>query len=209
MVFNNVYEMLTPPAVIKKSWLVEYFDGSALNNRWVLTTNVGTATETMVDTVDEGHEVKSGTITNDDANLDLGDIHHYDFNGCVCIWIYRRVAPGEADVGFYNTSAMAQSTGAQIALMQDRSSNTFKKLLTGGTSFGAGVDTSIAVDTSFHRIKIDILASNVNGYLNGILEATSTASQPTIKMQPCRRNVRRVSGQPGQSNCRYAEAYNT
>ena len=98
MVFNNVYEMITPPHVLKKTWLVEWFDGDDVKSYWTKYDRAGTGTHAMSDVVDEGFQYTTDTTTNDSGGIDFNSISHYSPTGSVFICAMRKENASQAQI---------------------------------------------------------------------------------------------------------------
>jgi len=205
MVFNNVYEMITSPAVVKKSWFVDYCDGDAIRAWWTRTDNIGTGSDGSDDAVNSGIFVQSGSASVNNSHLNFGDIRHYSNTASVCEFVYRRNLAGLSDVGLSNpTGSMYQN---DMMVIDDRSTQTFKRLATNDTGTETFSNSSIGVNTSNTRVRLEINSSNARMWIAGILEVTKTTDLPTVKLQPIISAFRLTTNVA--THLIYYEAYNT
>lgn len=195
MVFNNVYEMITPPHVLKKSWFVDYFDGSQMRSWWT----VGVGTFVMLDAVDGGLQM-TGTGNN---WILFNAKRHYEETGSVfeAVTTAVDITSTTFTMGATNTGGI---TGNLIyaGVRTVTSSNFTLESRNGGTTSTGG---STAIDTNPHRHRIELFSSSAQYHLDNILEVTITTNLPAAKLQPL------WFGQANQSGAsiRYFEAYTT
>jgi len=195
MVFNSVYEMITPPHVLKKSWFVDYFDGDQLNDWW----SIGAGTFEGLDAIDGGLKM-TGAGNN---WLLFGAKRHYEETGCVfeAITTAVDITSTTFTMGGTNTGGI---TGNLIyaGVRTSTSANFTLESRNGGTTSTGGSTTA---DLNSHRHKIELFSSNAKYTLDGILDVTMTTNLPAARMQPL------WFGQAVQNGAsiRYFEAYNT
>ena len=181
MVFENIYEMVEVPSVLKKSWFVEWFNGAQLKSYWDQNDINGVGAFVMADGVDEGFSLSSGAIASDKSSIIVGNTdRHFSPVGSVCIAIARRVStPGRMFLGFGNrTDGDLGNTPDESIRFDDISTLTFKRFTTINGVSSTAVDTSVAIDTNFHRIRQEATPTTVTGFIDGILEATITTNLP-------------------------------
>jgi len=196
MTFENVYEMITPPNVLKKSWFVDYFDGDAARAWW--TTN--SATPIMDDAID------GGLKWNDTGNqwITFNNIRHYDDSASVFVAILKsndltvsQLAAG----GTFDAASMA----ADLVLVGERTSSDANFMILSVNGGNSTTGSSIAIDTNFHKHQATLQASTALYHLDGILEATHTTNLPNAgRLQPVWFAQNNIGGA-----IRYFEAYNT
>jgi len=85
MTFDSVYEISTSPRLIKKQWFVDYFDGDTPRSWWHRTNDSGSSTFSMVDGLNEGVQLVTGTSTSEFINIAFNNINQYSPTGCVVI----------------------------------------------------------------------------------------------------------------------------
>lgn len=208
MTFENVLEMVSPPHVVKKSWFVDYFDGDALRAWWNLNDVVGTGSVAMVDAIDGGLRLTSGTTTADNTQLTFNNIRHYLETSCSCISTWKRnSASGVCNVGLKNP--ITQMYGLHLFMGDDRNDQTFKRLITNSITSLTTVNTDVLVDTAFHKWVLEIISST-NGTLklDGILKATVSIDLPTLRLQPTI-SAFALDSIACQTDIRYFEVFNT
>jgi len=213
MVFENVYEMITPPSVIKKSWFVEWFYGAALKSYWDQNNIQGVNTFAMVDDIDGGFSIATTANDNDAGSIVAANAErHFSPVGCVQIAVVRRVlANGNYRVGLGNRTDgnFANNPDESIRLV-DMSTLTFLRVQTRNGGSATNIDTSIAVNTNFHRIQQELTSTTAQVMIDGILEVTSTTNLPlaSSKLYVAFRAAS-LGANLGESRISYMEAFNT
>jgi len=204
MTFNNVYEMITPPSVIKKTWFVDYFGGDDLRAWWTFTDIEGTGTNSMLDSVDGGFEIRTGAFDDNESSINFNDIRHYSNTGAVNESITAAIAATRFRSGFSENTDMSNS----FALVDMDSDNTNYEVSTDDGTTETGTSTGIAVDTTTRRHKLQLGSANVKHSIDGILKVTKTTNLPDQRQQPFFAVKSRATN-PKTGTIRYMEAYNT
>jgi len=207
MVFNNVYEMITRPAVLKKSWFVDYFDGDDIKAYWTFTDHLGTGSSAMVDAIDGGFAITTDTGTNNRSSINFNNIRHHDMGSC---WIEI--------VSKFDNSANATYTGlgengdfgnsggtAGISIQSWTAQTNFRIATSDSTTFSS-TSTGVALDANFHRTKLRNDATNGQLWLDGILKVTKTTNLPNEKGQPFFK-VQTTNSTAAVGTIRYFEVY--
>ncbi len=200
---RSLYEQLYHPHQIAKQRVVERFDGDALDERW--TAASGAAGGAMFDAVDDGF----GTTHSGDGSQawHFNNIHHYEPTGCVFIIISKRTAGTTSDfiqVGLVKSDFF--TTTDDRFHISNNGGSTFYQLITEDVS-ATTTNTSIAVDTIYHKLQGELNSSSGRLWMDGVLEATSTTNLPNAPLQPYIRSNRATTDY--NAHFRYYEAYNT
>ena len=178
----SMIESLEPSkAIISKSHFVEWFDGDVLDSVWEQNNIIGVGTYAMVDAIDEGFRLAVDAVNPQLSSITAGkSLQHFDPTSSIISSVQRRSsAQGTVQWGLGNrTDGDLGNTLDQSATFQEVSTLTFVRLSTINTLSQSTVDTSLPVNTNFHHTKIDLSASNVQGIIDGILEATLTTDLP-------------------------------
>jgi len=202
MVFNNVYEMTTAPHVLKKSWFVEYFYGNDVKAYWTKNSVSGSPTFTMQDILSEGFEI-DGISGSSRGSITFNNLRQFDPDASVFLCTCKLVAVGNFFCGL--GSATDLSGGDDLCVATCRTAETFFTLTTSDNGVGSTTqaNTSINIDTSFHRFKSTLDGTTATLSMDGILETTATSQYPATKMQPF------FMAQGDEARIRYYEAYTT
>lgn len=203
---ESLYEHLFPLTTVMKQRVVENFDGDTLNERWQTNNVLGTNTFQMADVIDGGFEIITGTSANDDGSISFNDKRQYNFNASVIIFVMQQItaASYRCQAGFTDSNNLPSGDSAYI---DNNTSFTNYRLLTfnGG---GTAANLSVALDQLLHSFKVETKASSVDGFIDGVLDATNTTNLPDIKMQPVFQ-VKTLTTASKTGRCSYLEAYNT
>ncbi len=161
----------------------------------------------MVDEIGQGFNITTLAGLNDGLNFTFGDFRQYNFDAAICIGVARAVegTDGLCLIGFHNESATFDRF-AEVGKEALLNANFVLETQDGGAI--TTVASSIPHNTDFHRHQIELLDTNALYTLDGILEATSTATLPTVRLQPLFRGVNRVAA-VRSFRYKYIEAYNT
>ncbi len=195
MTFDSIYEIITPPQLLKKAWFVDYFDGDSIRSWW----SIGAGTFATKNIINGGLEML-GTGNN---WIIMGAKRHYNEQGCVfeAITTAVDITSTTFTMGGTNTGGI---TGDLIyaGVRTGTSSNWVLESRNGGTNSTGG---STAIDLNPHRHKIELFPSMAEYHVDRVLEVTTTTNLPDARQQPL------WFGQSNQSGASimYFEAYNT
>ena len=181
MVFENILSMVSPPENIKKSWFQEWFYGAQLKSYWNQNDITGVGTFGMAFGVDEGFSISSGAVAMDKSSIIAGNTdRHFSPVGSVNISVSRRVsAVGRLFCGLGNRSdGDLGNTPDESIRYDDINTLTFKRITTINGVNATAVNTSVAVDLLFHRVRQELTPTTATGFIDGILEATITTDLP-------------------------------
>ena len=204
---RSVYELLTPPHVLRKTHFWDWFSGTTLKNAWATDDISGSGhTYRMVDDIDQGFEIFGTEGSNQGRITFSTPVEHYDPDNSVCIAVWKAV--GDAGnrqllVGFSD----ATDTAASFAVWKDRESQTTKQIRSRDNAAGSATDVAAVslTDTVFHNYKLDLDGVTMRGSLDGVLEVLKTDKYPTDLMAP---SVHQVNlGSSGPLRIKYYEAY--
>ena len=212
MVFDNIYEMVEVPSVLKKSWFIEWFNGAQLKSYWDQNNINGVGAFAMADGVDEGFSKSTDVNISDKSSIIAGNAErHFSPVGSVNIAIAKREsAVGRLIVGFgTRTDGDLNNTPDDGTAFQDFDTNTFKRLSSVNDVDQTTTDTSVAVDLLFHRYRQELTSTTVKGIIDGILGATITTDLPSgsTKMY-CGILSATLSASATETRIRYMEAFN-
>ena len=204
MTFANVYEMLTPPAIVKKTWFVDYFDGDDKKAWWTFTDIVGTGSSAMLDSVDGGFQITTGATDDNESSINFNQIRHY-FNTAAIIEVTAAaIAATRFRAGFSEDTDMTNS----FALVDMDSDNVNYETSTDDGTTETGTSTGIAVDTTTRKHKLILSSADVKHFIDGILKVTKTTNLPDAAQQPFFAVKARSTGAK-TGTIRYMEAFNT
>jgi len=209
MTFDNVYEMITPPVVQKKSWFVDYFDGDDKRAWWTFTDISGTGGSSMIDEIDEGFEVTTGASNGNRSSINFNDIRHYDVDNFVLIAVARIIFEdsGRMMVGAADGADLSESGTFSGVGMGFTGASTIAMLIEDGTT-ETEISTGVTDEPFWFQYMIKTTPTAYRGFMDGILRATGTATLPSGKVQPVFLAMAATnSARPAR--IRYLEVYNT
>ena len=203
--FTSMYESFQALTSVQVAHVVEWFSGNDRDtDRWNLT---GGGTAVMQDSVDGGILVQSTAAANNKTSLNFNDKHHYAHNGSILIAVAR-----QSNTTFYTGSiGLSDETvdnGTDLALFEMNELNTFIKARSADASTASSTDTTVATDTTWHSMKIELASGNIFYDIDGVEEVDKTTNRPTIKLQPIV-FAQEGGGKVGDIQCRFMEVYNT
>ena len=179
---SSLLQVLVPSnETLPLSHFIEYFDGDVLDSIWDQNNIVGTGTYAMVDAIDEGFRVAVDAINPQVSSIIAGNSErHFDPASSIIKSVQRRQsAQGTVQWGLANrTDGDLGNTIDESAVFQDVSTLTFMRGSTINGLNQTSTNTSVAVNTNFHHTTIDLSASNVKFFIDGILEVTITTDLP-------------------------------
>jgi|11_taG_2_1085331.scaffolds.fasta_scaffold22651_2 hypothetical protein len=179
-----------------KQHFIEWFSGKQLPSYW---TQVGAGSNSMVNEADGGVEVVASSA---EGFISFNNIKPFSSTASVLIGVSQRVTSNGHRIGFLSSNTI---DNLNDAYMQDWSTNTYKLLRTGDGSASSDMNTTVAVDTSFHTYKLEMTSSAIKLNVGGTLEADKTSNRPvsSANLQPF------TGGYSNTSRTRYMECYNT
>jgi len=201
---DSIYDQLNAYGTVAKQRFVENFSGTALDtDRWD-STLVGSGSVGMTDAVDGGLFLKTGASTNDSTELTFDGKKPFSDTASVMIFTANRIssAGSRYDIGMTNsTDAVYISNNANASKY---TMHTSAGSTTETTTFSNNVDTA-----TWHTLKIECKSSTIDGYLDGVLEGTSSTNLPNAgRLEPwlkCTHNNSVVA----ETRINYVEIYNT
>ena len=178
----SMIESLEPSkAIISRTHFVEWFDGDVLDSVWEQNNIIGVGTYGMVDAVGEGFRLAVDAINPQLSSITAGkSLQHFDPTSSIMESVQRRQsAQGTVQWGLGNrTDGDLGNTLDESATFQEVSTLTFVRISTINTLSQTTIDTSLPVNTDFHHTILDLSATNVKGFIDGILEGTITTDLP-------------------------------
>ena len=214
MVFPSVYEMTNPLTTVRKQHFWEYFSGATLNSRWTALTQTTSFTATMADEVDGGVLLTPNSGNNGGGTIAFADKRTFAHNGSVFICNAKRSSItnfNNTPTGFSST-VRGDSAGNHVAVWNMSTigsrPNFFLKTCN-NSGQEEETQSTVSMDTSFHKFRLECKSSSVDGSIDGLTDITCTSKLPTIAMQPICGLQNGSSGTAHTMNVNYVEAYNT
>ena len=184
----------------------EWFSGDALDSIWTFDA-ISSGTSAMLDSIDGGFGITTGTTVGGGGNINFNNIRHYSEIGCGCMITHRvsSVSNFFQLVGMFGDSTAI--TLNRIMCKQDTALDTNINLTTTDASSSTDVSTGVTQSTNPHDSVLEALSSHATLHLDGDFGALSTTNLPTIKLQPfCRMGTRNTTSKVGEVV--YLEAWN-
>ncbi len=207
---DSLLDIIEPDrSVVPQAHFIDWLSGDVLDSVWSINNNGSGGTSNMVDEIGQGFNITTLAGLNDGLNINFTPFRQYKFDAAICIGVTRAVeaTEGLVFIGFHNGEGGGTVTFAQVGKESVVSSNFVLQTQDAGGAITT-VASSIPHNTDFHRHQIELLDTNALYTLDGILEATSTATLPTSKMSPQFRGVNRTAA-VRSFRYKYIEAYNT
>ena len=210
--FPSVYELFNPLTTIAKQHFWDWFDGSALNNRWVTGTSSGGGTFSMADSIDGGFQLVTNSGVFDELNIGFGTFVGTgvrQFSPTASVVIFTIQQSRTTDIGSMVRMWNDNVTGERAVLGADTGKNaSFYILNTGDATTESNTATSVALNTNMNGFKIELDSADIKAFVNGVLEVTKTTNRPTAKLEPQVECISRIASS-ATTNVRYMECYNT
>ncbi len=204
---QSMREALDPLTVVAKTHSVEWFSGDGLDSIWSTIID-GSGSITMNDNIDGGLSILTGTASNNDAAIYYNNIRHYDPAGSVLIGIATNVtSTTNINHEFFLTNTVLAYCNF-IKMQANAPTQCFYVVSTDNACGNTTVVSSIAIDQAEHLYKLQLTSSSGLMWIDGVLEATSTATLPISKLQPSIKARTRTAA-AREWRCRYLECYNT
>ena len=207
---SSLYERLSALTQVMNQRVVENFAGAGLNTaRWTANSLAGSPTFAMVDEIDEGFSISTGTTSSAHGTIDFNDKRQYDPADSVMIFPAKKVSASDIRL-FLGMASIGNFAGSGhwVLLYAQTGTTTNFAIQTRDGSAQSQTESSIALDTSWHSYKIENGASNNKLYIDGVLEVTKTTNRPTTKCQPIMSVWNQATTTNVESRIRYLEAYN-
>ena len=210
--FPSVYELFNPLTTLAKQHFWDWFDGSALNNRWVTGTSSGGGTFSMADSIDGGFQLVTNSGVFDELNIGFGTFAGTgvrQFSPTASVVIFTIQQSRTTDIGSMVRMWNDNVTGERAVLGVDTGKNaSFYILNTGDATTESNTATSVALNTNMNGFKIELDSADIKAFVNGVLEVTKTTNRPTAKLEPQVECISRIASS-ATTNVRYMECYNT
>jgi len=203
LTFASVYEILDPLTTVRKQRFWDFFDGDFLRSWWQ---ENGTGSSGMVDAVDEGFRLTSGTATSNNRFINFNTIRPYSETGSVGIWITKKVTSTNSieQAGFLDTTSFLHF--ALIA--NDSLTEVNYTILTKDGTTQTNTEGTVAHDSIFHGKKIENTSTSNIMFMDGVLDVTKTTNRPAARLQPMFRTFTRTTA-AREARIRYFEVFNT
>jgi len=204
MSFQSVHDLLVPPGIVRKQKFWDFFDGDSLRSWWNVNS---TGSNGMVDTVDEGYFLTTGTADNNRESIDHNDINHYSATGATCIFVMRNTETTlrRFFAGFKDSESFGHY--AVIDDDTDNGSGNVELVSRDGSSTGA-VDLGLSLDETFHKWQLNFRTSSVLAFRDNVLSGLATSNLPTTAQQLNAAAQTRTTA-ARTAHIRYFEAFNT
>ena len=205
MSFQSVHDLLTPPAVIRKTKFWDWFDGDSLKSWWTLTHKAGSGSGAMNDAVDGGYRITTGSTSSDNSIIDFNSINHYASNASMFIGVF---APVESTSRLTHVGMDDSNSFGEYSFIENDTSDTFIGLKTRDGVTTTQIDSTVAIDEVYHNHRIVLGSASHNLFMDGTLEVAKTTNLPTADLQPAFRIFTRTSASRS-IDCLRCEVYNT
>jgi len=203
MTFASVYEILDPLTTVRKQRFWDWFDGDSLRNWWQ---ENGTGSSAMVDAVDEGFRLTSGTASGNNRFINFNTIRHYSETGSISIAITRKLTTANSveHVGFLDTVSFLHFA----YVINDSLGETNYTISTKDGTTQTNTEGTIAHDLIFHLKQIENTSTSNIMSIDGVLDVTKITNRPAARLQPVFRTLTRTTA-AREARIRYFEAFNT
>jgi len=193
---------------IGKSRFEDPFSADELNEMWTFTDHGGVGSGVMDDSLHGGYKITTGAVNGNSSSINHNDINHYSEVGCILIAEVKK--PDSASS--VNMTLNEQITNELDTFIehQNDTAQTFQRLRTRRNSGTAiSTSTSIADNTIYNNVKLQLRAATGLLWLEGDLEAINTGSSlPDVPLQPLFYALTRASATKN-GHVRNMEVYNT
>ena len=207
--FASLYESFQDLTVLQKQHFVEWFSGKDIDSIWTKRSVTGVPTFAMDDVVDGGFKITTAATSLSQGIIDFNNIRHYSNIGSILLGVSKTVfgqAAGSQHIGFAGTTGSDPINSAHVHSNADIEF----MIRTKDATTASNTSFTTAFDEAFHGWKVEVRASDVLGFIDGVQEVTKTTNLPTTKMMPFA-GVNTGSATPSADtfNIRYLEAFNT
>jgi len=208
---DTLYNYFQSHNVLAKQHFVEWFSGDAIDSIWTEITTTGSPTFSMVDEINGGYEIDNiNTVS--DGSLTFNQINQYARDGCVMIGrIYPNIISSYFVYMGMCGNDQPHAAGNCYSMRARGAVGNWELISKNSTPSETILDTGIArVNDVDVLLKLEVLASSVNGYVDGILGGSNTASTPIADLQPVfQSNCTAVTGADRRLQIKYCEVFNT
>ena len=191
-----------------KQHFIEWFSGKQLPSYLTFTDTNGTNTGAMADEVDGGYKITTGASNNNAATISFNDKRPFNHEGAVAIWVQKgsRLTTSTIFSGFGGDDTL--NINWSMGGIHAGGSSTHFSLYTKDTSTASATASSVALDTDYHAIQVEMKSASNELSIEGSLQTTKSNNLPTIDVQPLH-FAQTWSGGAITANMKYLEAYNT
>ncbi len=212
MVFDSVYEIMTASGTVRKTRMIEFFDGELLDSRWVFTNITGTGSSAMVTGADNGFAVTTGATSGNQSTISYGGTapSHFCTNAAIMIAILERpVTSMSVRAGLAQGPQLCNACCNHVVASENDTNDTNYQITTEDGTCLNSVCTCTAVDTTRRVHKIELKTCDADLFLcGGTADATSSCNLPNAPLQPVFHVLSRASGTKS-GRISYMEVYNT
>ena len=203
---NSYYELHQSLSQERLTHQWDWFSGSQLKTTWNFDILSGSGTATDSDAQNGGVILTSGTSGTQWLSINHNGIDHYSETGSVCISRFKRnTATTLVYAGLKNDAGASDNANMFGFTSDDLSPRTFFDVRANGID----TNTSVTLDTDYHRFVTELRSSSGIGWVDGVLENVITSNLPTSILEP-HLNIYAISPSGAKTaNITFMEAYNT
>lgn len=213
MTYPSVYEITSPLSSVMKNHFVSWFSGKELPPEWTVRNISGAGAQGFANEVDSGYRIRSDTSSQTQTKIDFDNVRPFSPTGSSVTWIHKPAFKNSSVIwvtGFGNNKNMNEwsQLDHQAVCFVDSDDSVFK-LRTENTVGNTDVAGSASVSIGYHAENIVCKSSSCDMSIDGVLEAVSTGTLPTIPMQPYFNAANRGSQADSWHYLLMCEAFNT
>lgn len=191
----------------RKRFAREDFTGAQLSERWEFKNIQGTNSGAIVDAINGGYEITTGSNLNDRASIYFNSIRQFDFESSVVICTMKYENSSQVQYcGLSASDRLDTASVANISVNVDTLLSNYGITSSTGSS-GSNSQSSLPRDANFHDHKIIASKTDIRLFIDTALEVVKTTNRPTGNANPCFENFTRT-GASKIGTIRYYEAYN-
>ncbi len=195
--------------MVRKQQVVENFSGQTLNERWTLNNPIGSGSGAMLDAIDGGYQLTSGSNLNDIQSINFNSIAQYDFDLSAIYLVMRK---DEADArmagGLLDGDEPAAAQNHMFVRIDDVTDGGNDSLATGNGTTSSQTDLGVASTTTQINYLLRKFATYATAHRNGVFVGVKTTLLPTGKMEPLFKVKNKLAGAGRKCSIQYLEALN-
>ena len=208
MAQRSLYEALNGSfTTVAKTKFFDGFVGKVLNlDNWTLHNIAGSGgTATMLDGINTGCKLVTGTSTSDNVQIDFNNKRQFSHTGSKTVGMIKKTTVLNAfmDGGF---KAGYGDDNSNLSFLHIEEYSTLDGIW--HQTNAAKTDTGTPQDDQWHIYEIELTGSNNTLKLDGTLKSTRTSDLPAAALQPAFKCLTRT-GSAGYGAVQYCEAWNT
>ena len=188
---------------------IDRFDGDALRSWWTENDVLGTGTFAMLDDINEGFSITTGSTTNDASAIDFNDIRQYSNTNSGLISIHKQISATTTVTnlsGLVNPSFFYNRNSSMVGIHTTSDANNFV-IRTADNDATSGTGTTVSTDTNWHEFRNELNSSNSLLWIDKSFELVKTTNLPTLKLQPAFLE-QTLTSSTREGRIRYMEAWN-